>query len=557
MKSLLIVGSGGREHALAWKLRQSAEVGRIYVAPGNAGTALVAENVSLAATDLSGIVRFVEERDVGLVVVGPEAPLALGLADRLRERGRRVVGPNAAAARIEASKSFAKEIMARAGVPTARFAVFDRADAALRHLKGAAYPLAVKADGLAAGKGVALCSDEEEARRTVRAFMIDRIHGRAGERLVVEEVLSGPEVSLLALVDGERVAPLPLAQDHKRLGDGDTGPNTGGMGAYAPIPFVSPDQAATLSCLILEPVVACLADLGTPYRGVLFAGLMLTEDGPRVLEFNCRFGDPEAQAILPLLADDLLPWLEAVAGGDSLALKRPIPTADGSAVGVVLAAPGYPDRPRVGALVEGPDEAPPDVLVFHAGTARDGEGRVVTAGGRVLTVVGRGSSIEEAASHAYAAPIRFEGMQRRSDLGWGASPHPPTPSPAKQGRGRTDGQILATGDVAPLPREDVGAPLMGALPRVRVPAGEAPRLAVLASGEGSNLQAILDACRTGSVDARVAAVISANPGAQALERARRAGVPAIALPVGRRCDPVGRRRHEAQVLEALRSTRPD
>ena len=556
MKRILIVGSGAREHALAWKLRQSSDVEALYLAPGNAGTATLATNLAVAATDLPGIVRIVEECDIALTVVGPEAPLALGLADALRLRGRRVVGPGAAAAQIEASKSFAKQIMRKAGVPTAAYAVFEEPDKALRHLAQAAYPLVVKADGLAAGKGVAVCATEEEARAFTQALMVERVYGAAGERVVVEETLSGPEVSLLALVDGEHVVPLPLAQDHKRLGEGDTGPNTGGMGAYAPITFLAEHdrpacriQADELTRTILEPVVATLAKAGTPYRGVLFAGLMLTDSGPRVLEFNCRFGDPEAQVILPLLDGDLLPWLEAVADGR---LEGPMPVLKQSAVGVVLAAPGYPDKPQVGAPIEGLDDVSPEVLVFHAGTALNADGHIVTAGGRVLTIVGRGDTIQEAAQRAYAAPVRFEGMQRRSDIAWQAiHPHPPAPSPARQERGR----FAAAGLPSP--------------PRGRGVGGEgANGIAVLASGEGTNLQALLDACNGGELNAAIAVVVSNNPEARALERARRAGVPAIALPLEDRRDgleptqgvpgrPMARREHEQQLLEALRPFDPD
>ena len=580
MKSIVIVGSGAREHALAWKLRQSPDAGALYVAPGNAGTALLAENVAIAATDLPAIIRFVEERDVALTVVGPEAPLALGLADRLRLRGRRVVGPGAAAARIEASKSFAKQLMIQAGVPTAQYAVFDRPENALRHIARAHFPLVVKADGLAAGKGVSICRDEHEARAAITAVMVDGVHGPAGRRVVVEEALSGPEISLLALVDGERVVTLPVAQDHKRLGAGDTGPNTGGMGAYAPVPFLDADEQVSLSKTVLEPVVAALAELGTPYQGVLFAGLMLTDAGPKVLEYNCRFGDPETQVILPLLADDLLPWLEAVAtdvggrdagstprgspkpaagspkpaagspkpaaGYPGLPLRGSLPVSDRSAVGVVLAAPGYPERPQVGAEIKGLEGVEENVLVFHAGTEQDAHGHVVTAGGRVLTVVGTGTSIEEAARRAYAAPVWFEGMQRRSDIARQGTPHPPTPKPAThlrggqapEGRGlyQNNRQLtIRAGGPGGHPQGDAPtrvAPTGSPSPALRERGlGGEGKIAVLASGDGSNLQALLDACRRGDVDAEVAVVVSNRAAARALERARRAGVPDIALPL--------------------------
>jgi phosphoribosylamine--glycine ligase len=450
-RSVLIVGSGAREHALAWKLRQSSDISRLYVAPGNAGTAELAENAPLAATDVEGIVRLVEERDVALTIVGPEAPLALGLADRLHSKGRRVVGPNASAARIESSKAFAKDLMAQAGVPTARYAVFDRPDDALRYLAGETYPVVIKADGLAAGKGVSVCTGPDEARSVIQAMMVDRLHGEAGGRVVIEEALRGPEVSLIALVDGSRVVPLPPAQDHKRLGEGDTGPNTGGMGAYAPVPFLDAAQWRALAAMVLEPVVAALAEMGSPYQGFLFAGLMLTEAGPRVLEFNCRLGDPEAQVILPLLDGDLLPWLEATAAGSKsgsgLPLQGEVSVTSQSAVGVVLAAPGYPQKLEVGTWIEGLDSLPTGVLAFHAGTALGEAGHVVTAGGRVMTVVATGATIEEAAERAYAAPIHFDGMQRRRDIAWQVrpltplTPLPPSPSRGVGGGGGGGGRI--------------------------------------------------------------------------------------------------------------------
>lgn len=422
MTSLLIVGAGAREHAFLWKLRQSPEVDRVFVAPGNAGTGRDGENVPLAAGDLPGIVRFVRERTIDLTVVGPEAPLALGLADALRAEGCLVVGPGAAAARIESSKSFAKDLLHRVGVPTAPYRVFDRPDDAVRFLARAHYPLVIKADGLAAGKGVALCADIAEARHVIESFMVDRVHGSAGQRVVIEDMLDGPEVSLLALVDGERVIPLPPAQDHKRLGEGDTGPNTGGMGAYAPTPFIDPPERERLTKQLMTPVIEMMAGMGMPYRGILFAGLMLTAEGPQVLEFNCRAGDPETQVILPLLAGDLLPWLQMAAGGRLDGEPRTLP---GSVVGVVLAAPGYPEKPEYGAAIDGLDETPPGTLIFHAGTAVGPDGRIVTAGGRVLTVVGAGKTVGEAAGRAYATSVRFDGMQYRRDIGWRARmPHP-------------------------------------------------------------------------------------------------------------------------------------
>lgn len=541
--TLLIVGSGSREHALAWKLTQSPVVDRIYVAPGNAGTSAIAENVPVAATDLDGIVRLAGERDIDLTVVGPEAPLALGLADRLRAAGRAVAGPDMGAARIESSKSFAKSLMTRAGVPTAAYRVFDRPEEAIRYLARAEYPVVIKADGLAAGKGVTICAGPTEALKAVGAMMIEGIFGDAGRRVVIEEALRGPEISLLALVNGDQVVPLPVAQDHKRLGDGDTGPNTGGMGAYAPVPFVDAEERDRLVRTILEPAVAELARCGTPYRGVLFAGLMLTDEGPRVLEFNCRFGDPEAQVILPPLEGDLLPWLQwtACRGGSLYPPSPHIASKPQSAVGVVLAAKGYPEKPESGVAIEGLNGVPDDVLVFHAGTATDKAGRTVTAGGRVLTVVGLGASVDEAVERAYSSEISFEGMQLRKDIGW-------------QGRSRaqqtTDSREL---QLAPAAKHDLAGPAKAGGYRSLAAGGEGAhdRIAILASGEGSNLQALLDASARGDLDARVVAVISHRKGAGALARARAAGVAAIEMLIDSRKDLEARRAHEEQLLDVL------
>lgn len=416
MNSVLIVGSGGREHALAWKLHRSPRIDQLYVAPGNAGTSAMAENIAIDATDVPALVRFVIEHDIGLTVIGPEAALAVGLADALTAVGRAVVGPTRAAFRLESSKAFAKEVMYRTGIPTAPFRVFDQLEPALRYVAGAEYPLVIKADGLAAGKGVTMCADADEAEAALRALMVEGIRGEAGRRVLIEQALHGREISLLALVDGEHAVPLPLAQDHKRLADGDTGPNTGGMGAFAPVPLPDGLQVDDLIARIIDPVVTEMARMGTPYRGILFAGLMLTAAVPMVLEFNCRLGDPETQVVLPLLDGDLYLALQATATGR---LSDPIAVNQQTAVGIVLAAPGYPDDPQTGQLVEGLDQLPADVLCFHAGTARDDRGRLVTAGGRVVTVVGVAASRDEAAARAYAAPVGFPGMQRRSDIGRG------------------------------------------------------------------------------------------------------------------------------------------
>ena len=584
MTSVLVVGSGGREHAFAWKLRQSPAVDHVYVAPGNAGTAREAENVPIAATDLPGLVRFVAEHDVTLTVIGPEAPLALGLADALRAERRLVVGPGAAAARIESSKSFAKDLMREAGVATAPYRVFDRVEEARRYLARATYPLVVKADGLAAGKGVTVCPDQAAATAAVEALMVAAMHGDAGKRVVIEAALTGPEVSLLALVDGTRVVLLPPAQDHKRLGDGDTGPNTGGMGAYAPVPGLTEDDHDRLTEEAIQPVVDLLASMGMPYRGILFAGLMMTPEGPQVLEYNCRSSDPETQVVLPLIADDLFPWLVMAAGGRLYGRPQML---RGSAVGVVLAADGYPDAPVTGVPIEGLEAIPAGVVAFHAGTAVNGSGEIITAGGRVLTIVGTGKTVDEAAAKAYAVPVRFAGMQRRSDIGWQArevsgarsqmsglgdgtnAAHeagrvgtaPPVPvSPEHTCGGQharspgTDhpwrGQAQEAQSLPGLYRDEV-APLSRHPQGTRPREGTRPRIAVLASGNGSNLQALIDACAAGRLDAEIVAVVSHNPEAGALRRARASGTPDFALPLYNRRDRGARAELENRLLGLL------
>jgi phosphoribosylamine--glycine ligase len=499
---VLIVGCGGREHALAWKLSQSPDIERLWVAPGNAGTEAVCQNLPIVSTDVSSIVRFVDEHDIDLAVVGPEAPLAVGLADRLRERGRRVFGPDAACARLETSKAFAKGVMERVGVPSSPYRVFDNAAEALEYLPSAQYPLAVKADALAAGKGVFMCGDEESARAAVYALMVDRALGTAGARVVIEEALDGVEVSILALVDGGSVVALPAAQDHKRLLCGGRGPNTGGMGAVAPVPWLGTEERDRLVDATIRPVAEAMVEAGRPYRGVLYAGLMLTAKGPYVLEYNCRLGDPEAQVILPLLDGDLFPWLNAVAAGELCRAAHQLRTVPATAVGVVLAAPGYPDAPTTGALVQGLEEVPEDLLVFHGGTVREGD-TVKSAGGRVLTVVGRGATLEEARQRAYSSPIHFPDLHFRRDVG---RPHDPT----------------------------------------------LPRIGVLASGEGSNLQALLDAVEAGEIGAEVAVVVSSHAPAGTLARARQHGVPAIAVPLPPpRRDRCSRLEYDRRLLDHL------
>ena len=413
----MVVGRGAREHALLWKLAQSGRTAALWCAPGNAGTAALAETVPVGIDDLDGIVAAAEWLRIDLVVVGPEAPLAAGLADRLQAAGVRVCGPTRAASRIESSKAWAKGLMAEASVPTARAVVVATLDEGLAALSSFDFPVVVKADGLAAGKGVVIAENREQARTTLAAFLEDDALGAAGRTVVLEECLFGREVSVLALTDGTAVVPLPPASDYKRVFDGDRGPNTGGMGAYAPASDLDDAALRTVQETILAPTIRAMADRGAPMRGVLYAGLMLTADGPKTLEFNARFGDPETQAILPLLDADLGALLTAVADG-MLAEAPAIGPPRQVAVAVVLASGGYPGPYRTGARIEGLDRVPEDVLVFHAGTRRDGDGRVVTAGGLVLTTVGRGHNFAVARERAYAGAeaIAFEGKQMRTDI---------------------------------------------------------------------------------------------------------------------------------------------
>jgi phosphoribosylamine---glycine ligase len=418
---VLVVGGGGREHALCWGLARSPQVEELHAAPGNAGIAAVATCHAAAADDVAAQVRLADELDAGLVVIGPEAPLVAGLADELRARGRRAFGPGRDAARLEGSKAFAKDLMLRHGIPTARAATFDRADwergrdasAFVDALGGRAV---VKADGLAAGKGVAVAADRAEALAAIEECLVGGAFGPAGTRVVVEEVLDGPEVSAFALVDAASIVPLALAQDFKRAGDGDTGPNTGGMGAYSPLPWLDEATATRIWEIVAATVDALRAD-GIAYAGLLYTGLMLTSDGPKVLEYNCRFGDPETQVVIPRLRSDLADLLDACAS-DRLADVK-VDLAEDAAVTVVLASGGYPGRYDVGVPLEGLEAAAVarDAAVFHSGTA-ERDGRVVTAGGRVLAVTGWGPAQEDARARAYeaASHISFDGMIRRSDI---------------------------------------------------------------------------------------------------------------------------------------------
>jgi phosphoribosylamine--glycine ligase len=414
--SVLVVGAGAREHVLVWALARSMSVGDVWAAPGNPGIAAMAQTVNLAVMDVEAIADWAQAHEIGLVVVGPEAPLALGLADLLDARGIPVFGPSRVAAELEWSKAFAKDFMRRHGIPTAPYGVFTELEAAVDFIRTAGTPSVVKADGLAAGKGVVICETAAEAEDAVHSVLVDRTFQAAGDRVVIEAFLEGEELSVIAVVDGERIAVLPAARDYKRLRDGDVGPNTGGMGCYAPVNDLDPDLLACVKKCVLGPAVAGLRAEGRPYRGALYAGLMLTSAGPMALEFNCRFGDPETQVILPLLDLDLGELLLSCAKG-RLSTER-IETRPGATVCVVLAAKGYPERPRAGDPIHGIDDAIQNgALIFHAGTANC-DGQLVTNGGRVLSVVGTGADLTAAAACAYTAAdmIQFDGMQLRRDI---------------------------------------------------------------------------------------------------------------------------------------------
>jgi phosphoribosylamine--glycine ligase len=416
---ILLVGGGGREHALAWRLKQDDPNATIVAAPGNPGIAELAECVSVSATNVDALVALARERRVDFTLVGPEAPLAAGLVDRMRAEELPVFGPTKAAAEIETSKAFSKELMREAGVPTARAIITTEVDRAKGAARAFGVPVVIKASGLAAGKGVIVCTSLDEADRAIESMLVGGAFGVAGSEVLIEEFMEGEELSLFALTDGQRVLPLVAAQDHKRLLEGDRGPNTGGMGAYAPVSLATDAVLADATSAVLQPTVDALAARGRPFTGLLYAGLMLTRDGPKVVEFNCRFGDPETQAVLPVLrlSESFTELLAAIARGDGLPADVNV-SADGHAVTTVLAAKGYPEQPRAGDIIEIPDAS--GALVFHAGTARDATGRLVTAGGRVLAVTGVAPTFAGAQRNSLAAAqaIRFEGKQLRGDIGW-------------------------------------------------------------------------------------------------------------------------------------------
>ncbi|GEO82404.1 phosphoribosylamine--glycine ligase [Pararhodospirillum oryzae] len=419
---VLVIGSGGREHALCWKLSRSAQSPQILCAPGNPGIAAVARCVTVRVDDGPGLLALARAEAVDLVVVGPEAPLVAGVGDALRAAGFLVFGPSAAAAALEGSKAFMKDILVEAGVPTARHGSFATIEEARAFVLAQNAPLVVKADGLAAGKGVVICPTPDEALAALDLMMTEKAFGAAGARVVIEEFLEGEEVSFFALCDGTRAVPLVGAQDHKAVGDGDTGPNTGGMGAYSPAPVFNDALRDQVMDTIIQPTLATLAKRGCPYCGVLFAGLMITPQGPKVLEYNVRFGDPECQVLMMRLESDLLPVLLAAARGDLADVS--LSWSSDSALVVVMAAEGYPGRPRTGTEIKGLEQAAavPGVEVFHAGTTADGQGRILASGGRVLGITARAPTVEAARARAYAAVDALdwpEGFCRR-DIAWRA-----------------------------------------------------------------------------------------------------------------------------------------
>ncbi len=412
---VMVIGNGAREHAIAWKLHASPRVSAVFAAPGNAGTAQLGVNLDVKPTDVEGLLAAARDNAIDLTVVGPEMSLEEGVVDRFDAEGLRIVGPTRAAARIETSKVFAKRLMETHGIPTGRAEVFGSYGEASEYVAMGAGPVVIKADGLAAGKGVRVCDTREEAQESLHEVMVDRVFGDAGNRVVVEERLTGQEVSVFAFTDGVNISPLVAACDYKRAYDGDLGLNTGGVGSYSPPPMWNAELEAQVMDEIIAPTIRALATEGTPYRGVLFGGLMLTADGPRVIEFNARLGDPETQVLLPRLETDLLDVFEAIL--DGTVDRTPIAWSERAAVGVVMASGGYPGDYATGHPISGLDDVDDGVTVFHAGTALS-DGGVVTAGGRVLTVIATGRSIEEARAVAYenVARIGFEGAQYRSDI---------------------------------------------------------------------------------------------------------------------------------------------
>ena len=420
--NVMVIGSGGREHAIAAKIAESPRLTKLYAVPGSDGMANLAQGVALAVTDNEGIVAFAKEHRIEMVFIGPEVPLLNGLADALLAEHIMVLGPSQAAAELEGSKAFSKDIMKKYSIPTGAYEVFTDSAGALSYLKTISYPTVVKADGLAAGKGVVIAATEEEAAAAVKSMMEDKIFGDSGSRVVIEEFLEGEELSLLAFTDGKTVVPMLPSQDHKRIDDNDMGPNTGGMGAYAPAPVGSPEVIAEAMEKVMKPLVAAMDKEGKPYRGVLYAGLMVGTGGVKVLEFNARFGDPETQAVLPLLESDIITVTEAVNRGTLAEL--PIAWKDGYAVCVVVSAKGYPSNPVKGDVISGLEEEQPDTFVFHAGTKKE-DGKFVSNGGRVLGVTGFDRDLKVAIAKAYdrVKTIGLKDCHYRTDIGQKAFNH--------------------------------------------------------------------------------------------------------------------------------------
>ncbi len=414
--NILVIGSGAREHTLVWKIKQSPKANKIYCAPGNAGIATLAECVDIAADDITALLKFAQDNHIDLTVVGPEAPLVLGIVDVFEQHGLKIFGPNQAAAQLEGSKAFSKDFLHRRNIPTAIYKVFDDPKAALEFLAQAQFPLVVKADGLAAGKGVVICKNLKEANQAVDEIMVQKIFKSAGDRVVIEECLEGPEASILAISDGKHFFVLETAQDHKRIFDDDLGPNTGGMGAYSPAPVVTPEMMNKVISRIIEPTIRGMYKEGHPFKGVLYAGVMLTYQGPQVLEFNVRFGDPETEAVLPRLKSDLVDVM--LASIDGKLEKMLLKWDDRPCVCVVIASGGYPGTYETGKNIEGlEDIQDPDTVVFHAGTKLK-DGHVVTAGGRVLGVTSLGVTMEDAIARVYKSvdKIKFERAFFRRDI---------------------------------------------------------------------------------------------------------------------------------------------
>ncbi|KUG03673.1 phosphoribosylamine--glycine ligase [hydrocarbon metagenome] len=418
-KKVLLIGQGGREHALAWKITQSPELEVLYAAPGNPGMAELCECIDIEAHDVEKLLQFALAENIDLTIVGPEAPLMAGIVDRFCENGLTIFGPTADAARLEGSKVFTKNLFKKYGIPTAKYDIFSDIELAREHIKtytDLGKPVVIKADGLAAGKGVVVAADYQEASQAIDSIMRDKEFGAAGDKVVIEECLFGQEVSFFAISDGKNFVPLVSAQDHKQVFDNDEGPNTGGMGAYCNPPIYTPELHQVVLDTIIAPVIEAMAAEGTPYQGVLYAGLMITEEGPKVLEFNARFGDPETQAVMPLIKSDILPLLEAAAQGRLENYQVEIET--GTCICVVLASGGYPGSYEKGKKIQGIDQVDQDTLIFHAGTVKKDDG-FYTSGGRVLAVVNRGENIKKAINKVYQEvhKIHFDNMHYRTDIG--------------------------------------------------------------------------------------------------------------------------------------------